>query len=71
MAGNVLEWVADWFDAYPGNTNENKNYGTIFRVYRGGSWANNQLAAQIIHRGYYAVSRPSPNLGFRCAMNAE
>ncbi|HSG46132.1 MAG TPA: SUMF1/EgtB/PvdO family nonheme iron enzyme [Anaerolineales bacterium] len=71
MSGNVLEWVADWYDAYPGNTSNNKNYGTIFRVNRGGSWANNQLNAQLIFRGYYAVSRPAPNLGFRCAMDAE
>jgi len=71
MSGNVLEWVADWYDAYPGNTSDNKNYGTIFRVNRGGSWANNQLNAQLIFRGYYAVSRPAPNIGIRCAMGTQ
>jgi formylglycine-generating enzyme required for sulfatase activity len=70
MAGNVLEWVADWYDAYPGNNNENRNYGTIFRVFRGGSWGNNQIAAQLISRGYHAIAQPSSNIGFRCAMDA-
>jgi formylglycine-generating enzyme required for sulfatase activity len=37
MAANVSEWVADWYDAYPGAPpSDNKYYGKTQRVTRGG-----------------------------------
>ena len=38
MAGNVWEWTADWYQAYPGNTVVNDSYGQKYRVLRGGCW---------------------------------
>jgi len=40
IAGNVWEWVEDWYKAYPGNTINSDEYGTIYRVLRGGSWVS-------------------------------
>jgi len=38
MAGNVREWCADRFQAYPGNSFPDEDYGEKYRVLRGGSW---------------------------------
>lgn len=39
MAGNVMEWTGDWYDAYPGgDSSSSSEYGETYRVARGGSW---------------------------------
>jgi formylglycine-generating enzyme required for sulfatase activity len=70
MFGNVQEWTASWFKAYPGNTSKNPNYGERFRVVRGLSfhWYGGKAS------GLWARSAYLPNFladfGFRCAKNA-
>lgn len=76
MAGNVMEWVQDWYDAYPGNTHQSKNFGKRYKVVRGGGWGG--LGHYVISDFYRAAYRfyLSPesrynDLGFRCAKDAE
>jgi formylglycine-generating enzyme required for sulfatase activity len=68
MAGNVWEWVDDWYDAYPGNTIENSDYGTTYRVVRGGGWTTLPSILRVSVRSRYTPDiRSNYYLGFRCA----
>ena len=42
MAGNVAEWVNDWYDAYPKKKSDNYTGPTkgTYRVIRGGGWSD-------------------------------
>jgi formylglycine-generating enzyme required for sulfatase activity len=69
MAGNVEEWVADWYGAYPGERQLDPTgppSGT-YRVLRGGSWAYSALYAGCTFRRYaHPVNfRNGHGIGFR------
>ena len=76
MAGNVYEWVADWYQPYPGNTVANIHYGTKNKVLRGGSWYDCLsygcgLSSPVYNRSRFAPEIKNKGFGFRCAQGVK
>ncbi len=70
MAGNVHEWVQDWYEAYPGNTDVTKDYGQVYRVLRGGSFTTSRYEARAARRHFDRMDSSRADYGFRCAQDA-
>lgn len=78
MAANVSEWVADWYDAYPGATPDPKIrfYGKAHRVVRGGMASSGHYdSISVVFRTARRMHlRPETaliDLGFRCVKDIE
>lgn len=71
MAGNVREWVADWYqwDYYPTATalNPTGPVNGVTKVLRGGSWNDVSTYLRSTVRKNFLRESVDSNLGFRCA----
>jgi len=77
MTGNVSEWVADWYKAYPNSDYKSKDFGEINKVVRGANWSagTGHYALKIFQRGAYRFNLPPDgrydDVGFRCAADVK
>jgi formylglycine-generating enzyme len=71
LAGNVSEWVEDWFAPYPGNPMTSYVERNKYRVLRGGSWDYAHSIANGYHRQYALPQSQMTAIGFRCVKAAD
>jgi formylglycine-generating enzyme required for sulfatase activity len=71
LAGNVSEWVEEWFAPYPGNPMTSYEERNKYRVLRGGSWDYAHSIASGYHRQYATPQSQMTAIGFRCVKAAD
>ncbi|MBD0316283.1 MAG: SUMF1/EgtB/PvdO family nonheme iron enzyme [Nitrospiraceae bacterium] len=71
MAGNVAEWVQDWFGldyyAYMPERNPPGPTSGRYKSLRGGSWKSKAIMLRTATRSGAPADQRSPTIGFRCA----
>jgi formylglycine-generating enzyme required for sulfatase activity len=74
-AGNVMEWVADWYgERYFEEAQEKNPQGLdngVFRVLRGGGYATTGSDIRITSRSKLVADFRDETIGFRCAVSGE
>ena len=72
MNGNVSEWTADFYEAYPISKYQDQNFGNKFKVIRGGSFYKRAHGfmkefVMVTHRNFAPPKIHALDTGFRCA----
>lgn len=68
MAGNVEEWVADWYTA---SISFPPPAAGASHVLRGGGWLSTPLGARATARSWGSSLEAGPNVGMRCARDVH
>jgi formylglycine-generating enzyme required for sulfatase activity len=65
-SGNVWEWTASWYQAYPGgNPQASDQFGERFRVVRGGAWGDYRWGVRCASRFGFVPVYFVNDFGFR------
>ncbi len=75
MAGNLSEWIADYFerDYYaksPATDPPGPQEGT-YRIIRGGAWSDSPQRVTVYFRNWVRPTQRQANIGFRCAKSVQ
>lgn len=74
LAGNVSEWVSNWYQPYPGSDYHSDNFGEKHKVKRGGEAGIGHYSLSHFFRGAvrsHADPAVESSGGFRCAANMK
>lgn len=71
MAGNVYEWTSGWYRAYPHSTYKFAQYGTQYKVIRGGGFDGEPYDTKTLSRSLLRAQSRSSWVGFRCVQDVS